>query len=106
MLHASARGIEFESLTTRLVGGIDLQGLLALGDVPAGYQRIRIEMDIKVMNATDEELDDLLQLAQAHSPECNTVCRPVPWLSSGWSVDGARQGPPLGLAVLATGLQE
>jgi uncharacterized OsmC-like protein len=78
VLHASARGIEIESLSTRLVGDIDLQGLLALGDVPAGYQGIRIEMDIKAKNASDADLDDLLQFAQAHSPVCNTVCRPVP----------------------------
>jgi uncharacterized OsmC-like protein len=78
VLHAAARGIEIESLTTRLVGDIDLQGLLALSDVPAGYRQIRIEMDIRSTNASDEELDDLLQFAQQHSPVCNTVCRPVP----------------------------
>jgi hypothetical protein len=72
------RGIEIESLSTTLTGDIDLQGLLALGDVPAGYRGIRIEMDIKAMNASDADLDDLLQFAQAHSPVCNTVCRPVP----------------------------
>jgi hypothetical protein len=60
------------------VGDIDLQGLLALADVPPGYQSIRIEMDIKAKNATDAELDDLLKFAQEHSPVCNTVCRPVP----------------------------
>jgi uncharacterized OsmC-like protein len=78
VLHAAARGIEIESLSTRLIGDIDLQGLLALGDVPAGYKGIRIEMDIKAKNARDEDLDDLLDFAQAHSPVCNTVCRPVP----------------------------
>jgi uncharacterized OsmC-like protein len=78
VLHASARGIEIESLSTRLVGDLDIQGLLALGDVPAGYQGIRIEMDIQAKNASDAELADLLQFAQAHSPVCNTVCRPVP----------------------------
>lgn len=77
VLHAAARGIAIESLTTRLVGDIDLQGLLALDDVPAGYRQIRIEMDIKSTNASDEELDSLLQFAQLHSPVCNTVCRPV-----------------------------
>jgi uncharacterized OsmC-like protein len=78
VLHAAARGIEIESLSTTLVGDIDLQGLLALDDVPAGYQGIRIEMDIKAKNASDADLDDLLQFAQAPSPVCNTVCRPVP----------------------------
>jgi uncharacterized OsmC-like protein len=78
VLHAAARGIEIESLSTRLVGDIDLLGLLALADVAPGYQGIRIEMDIKAKNATDAELDDLIGFAQAHSPVCNTVCRPVP----------------------------
>ena len=78
VLHAATRGIEIESLSTTLVGDIDLQGLLALDDVPAGYQGIRIEMDITARNTSDAELDDLLQFAQAHSPVCNTVCRPVP----------------------------
>jgi uncharacterized OsmC-like protein len=78
VLHAAARGIEIESLSMTLVGDIDMQGLLALADVPVGYQGIRIEMDITAKNATDTELDDLLQFAQAHSPVCNTVCRPVP----------------------------
>lgn len=35
-------------------------------------------MDIKARNTSDAELDELLQFAQAHSPVCNTVCRPVP----------------------------
>jgi len=78
VLHATARGIEIESLSTRLVGDIDLQGLLALDDVPVGYKGIRIEMDIKAKNASDADLDELLQFANAHSPVCNTVCRPVP----------------------------
>jgi uncharacterized OsmC-like protein len=78
VLHAAACGIEIESLSTTLVGDIDLQGLLAIGDVPAGYRGIRIEMDIKAKNASDAELDDLLQFARVHSPVCNTVCRPVP----------------------------
>ncbi len=78
ILHAAARGIEIESLSTTLSGQIDLQGLLALADVPAGYEGIRIQMDIKAKNASDAELDDLLTFARAHSPVCNTVCRPVP----------------------------
>lgn len=78
VLHAAARGIEIESLSTSLVGDIDLQGLLAISEVPAGYQGIRIEMAITAKNASDAELDDLLRFAQGHSPVCNTVCQPVP----------------------------
>jgi uncharacterized OsmC-like protein len=76
-LHAAARGIHIEELSTELEGEIDVQGLLGLDDaVPVGYQQIRIKMHIKA-DCTDEELDDLLAFAQGHSPVCNTVYRPV-----------------------------
>ena len=78
VLHATARGINIQRISTRLVGDLDLQGLLGLGDsVPAGYRQITIEMDIDA-DCSDEELDDLLAFARGHSPVCNTICRPVP----------------------------
>jgi uncharacterized OsmC-like protein len=78
VLHAAARGIRIESLATRLVGDLDLQGLLALNDeVPASYEQIRIEMDVKA-DCSDAQLDELLAFTKKHSPVCQTVCRPVP----------------------------
>ena len=78
ILHATARGIQIDSLSTKLVGTMDLKGLLALDDsAPIGYKEIHIEMDIKA-DCSDAELDDLLAFAQDHSPVCNTICRPVP----------------------------
>jgi len=78
VLHAAARGIRIESISTQIDGNIDLQGLLGLdASVPAGYEKIRIVMDIEA-DCSDEELDDLLAFARGHSPVCNTVCRPVP----------------------------
>lgn len=78
VLHATARGICINRISTELVGDIDVQGLLALDDsVPVGYKSIRINMDIEA-DASDEEIDELLAFARGHSPVCNTVCRPVP----------------------------
>ena len=78
VLHATARGIQIERLSTELVGTIDVQGLLALDDsVPVGYEQIRIKMDIQA-DCSDEELNELVAFAQDHSPVCNTICRPVP----------------------------
>jgi uncharacterized OsmC-like protein len=78
VLHAAARGIQIDRLSTELVGTIDVQGLLALDDsVPVGYEQIRIKMDIKA-DCSDGELDELLAFAKNHSPVCNTICRPVP----------------------------
>lgn len=78
VLHAAARGIRIESISTELEGDIDLRGLLALDDaVPSGYEGIRMKVDIKA-DCPDEQIDELLAFAPNHSPVCNTVCRPVP----------------------------
>jgi uncharacterized OsmC-like protein len=78
VLHATARGIRIESISTEMEGDIDMHGLLGLDDsVSAGYEQIRIKMNVKA-DCSDEELDALLAYTKDHSPVCNTVCRPVP----------------------------
>jgi uncharacterized OsmC-like protein len=78
VLHAAARGIRIESISTRMEGDIDLRGLLGLDDaVFPGYEQIRMTMDIQA-DCSSRELDDLLAYTREHSPVCNTVCRPVP----------------------------
>jgi uncharacterized OsmC-like protein len=78
VLHAMARGIVIEELSTELEGDIDLHGLLGLDeDVFPGYSQIRIKMHVKA-DCSEEALADLMAYAEAHSPVCNTVCRPVP----------------------------
>ncbi|NQV45749.1 MAG: OsmC family protein [Rhodospirillales bacterium] len=78
VLHATARGINIESLSTELKGDMDLRGLLGLDEaVSPGYEKINIRLNVKA-DCSKEELNDLLAFTQAHSPVCNTVCRPVP----------------------------
>jgi len=78
VLHAAARGIRIRRLSTELKGEMDMRGLLALDDsVWASYERIRVAMDIEA-DCPDEELDKLLEFSHAHSPTCQTVCRPIP----------------------------
>ncbi len=78
VLHATMRGITIRNLSTELDGELDLQGLLGLDEsVSPGYEKIRIRMQVDA-DCSDEELDRLLACAQAHSPVCNTICRPVP----------------------------
>jgi uncharacterized OsmC-like protein len=78
VLHAAARGIRIDSIATRMEGDIDLHGLLGLNDdVFPGYREIRVQMDIQA-DCSNEELDALLEFTKAHSPVCNSVCRPVP----------------------------
>jgi len=78
VLHATARGIRIHSISTRLRGDIDLQGLLGLDEsVSPGYRGITIDMQIEA-DCSDEEIESLLETARGHSPVCTTVCRPVP----------------------------
>lgn len=78
VIHAATRGIRIRKLSTELTGNLDLQGLLALDEnVSPGYESIHIRMDIEA-DCSDDELDDLLSFARAHSPVCATVCHPVP----------------------------
>lgn len=78
VLHAAARGVEIRSLRTALEGDLDLRGFLGLDpEVSPGYERIRIAMTVEA-DCGEAELDELLALAQRHSPVCNTICRPVP----------------------------
>ena len=78
VLHATARGIRIEAISTKMEGDIDLHGLLGLDDsISPGYEQIRMKMDIQA-DCSDEELDALLAYTKDHSPVCNTVCRPVP----------------------------
>ena len=78
ILHATMRGIAIRKLSTELDGDMDLRGLLGLDpDVSPSYEEIRIRLHVEA-DCSDEELEDLLTITKAHSPVCNTVCRPVP----------------------------
>ncbi len=78
VLHAAARGIRIEAISTELEGDLNLLGLLGLDEaVSPGYERIRMKMTIRA-DCSAEALDALLAFAHGHSPVCSTVCRPVP----------------------------
>ena len=78
VLHATARGIRIESITTELKGDVDLRGLLGLDSaVRPGYQKITIKMAITA-DCSDAQLDELLQVVRGHSPMYDSISRPVP----------------------------
>ena len=77
VMHAAARGIRIESMSTELAGDVDLQGLLDLDkSVPAGFRQIIVKVDIQA-DCSDAELDELLKFVHGHSPVVDTICRPV-----------------------------
>jgi uncharacterized OsmC-like protein len=78
VLHAAARGIRIEKISTELVGEIDLHGLLGLNETcNPGYDAIKIRVNIEA-DCSDQELDELIEFAANHSPVRDTICRPIP----------------------------
>ena len=75
--HAAARGIEIKSVQSRLEGDLDVQGFLGLSEtIPVAYQEIRVYFKIEA-DISDEEKQELVEMAQKYSPVFNTITRPV-----------------------------
>jgi len=76
--HAAAKGIQLNSVESRLEGDIDLQGFLGLSkEVPRGYKEIRMFFKIDA-DAPDEKLEEIVQLGPTYSPVFDTITRAVP----------------------------
>lgn len=76
--HAAARGIAVEEVESHLEGDLDLRGFLGISEeVRNGYENIRVTFKIKA-DATEEQLRELVQLAQNRSPVFDIVSHPVP----------------------------
>ncbi len=75
--NAAARGIKIDKLGFDLEGDLDLQGFLGLSDdVRSGYSDIRVTCNIEA-DASREDLEELCQYAQDHSPVFDIVSNPV-----------------------------
>ena len=76
--HAAVRGVKIDSIESTLEGDIDLQGLLQIDkSVNPGYQGINISFKIE-SDASEQVLQELIELAKNVSPVANTVSRPTP----------------------------
>lgn len=76
--HAAVRGIKIDSIESTLEGDIDLHGLLQIDkSVNPGYDGINIKFKIE-SDASEQTLQELIELAKNVSPVANTVSRPTP----------------------------
>lgn len=76
---ATVRGIELATLRLDMETDFDLQGFLGLDpQVRPGAQGIRVVVHATSNNASDEELQGLVDAVEAHSPIRDTLANPVP----------------------------
>ncbi len=76
--HAAARGHKITEVESTLEGNLDLHGFLGMDEkVRSGYNDIRITMKVKG-DLTEQQLQEMIQVAQARSPVYDMVTNPVP----------------------------
>ncbi len=76
--HAAARGIKIDEVESKFEGDLDLHGFLGLSEgVRNGYEGIRVTFKIDA-DISDEEKEELIQLAKKRSPVFDIVSNPVP----------------------------
>ena len=77
VLHATARGIRIESISTRMEGDLDLRGLLGLDDsVSPGYEQIRISFRLE--GDDPEKLRGLVEQSRLRSAVYDVLTNGVP----------------------------
>lgn len=78
VVHAAARGIKINRLSSRLEGDINLLGFLGIDDrVRNGYEAIRMIVDIDA-DVPPEELEEVVRLGPTYSPVYDVISRSVP----------------------------
>lgn len=76
--HAAARGVKIHEIESYVEGDIDLRGFLGLDkNIRNGFQNIRMNFKIKA-DATDKELQEIVNLGPTFSPVFDTVTKGVP----------------------------
>ena len=74
--NAAIAGIEIEDMQITLEGDLDLHTFLGLRDENAGYESIRVKVDI-TSDATDDQLQALHEKVVDSSPVGHSLSRPV-----------------------------
>jgi uncharacterized OsmC-like protein len=73
---AARLGVPLDALEVEVQADFDARGELGMGDVPAGYTAVRYRVSIE-SPASRERLDELLSVAERHSPYLDVFGRPM-----------------------------
>ncbi len=72
--HATARGINIDSVTIDLEGNVDLQGFTGLStDTRPGAQGFQLNVNIKSSTASKEQISQLYEIGKKYSPAFDTL---------------------------------
>lgn len=76
--YAAAKGIELVHAEIEMEGELDLRGFLNISqDEPTGFKSIKAIARVTA-NASEDQIKELVELGQKHSPVFNTVVNPTP----------------------------
>jgi uncharacterized OsmC-like protein len=85
---AAAMGIPTERIEVTAEGDLDLRGTLGISkDVPVGFEKIRLHLDIVAPKATPEQLQSLREKTEQYCVVMQTLKRP-PSLHTEWAGQG------------------
>jgi uncharacterized OsmC-like protein len=74
VLHATARGINLDSITIDVEGNIDLRGQAGISsDVRPGAQGFKVNVNIKSSSASKEQINELYEIGKKLSPAFDTL---------------------------------
>jgi uncharacterized OsmC-like protein len=74
VVHATARGINLDSITINLEGNVDLRGFTGIsGEVRPGAQGFKADIQIKSTTASKEQINELHEIGKKLSPAFDTL---------------------------------
>jgi uncharacterized OsmC-like protein len=72
--HATSRGIHLDSIDIDVEGDVDMRGFTGISnDVRPGAQQFRVNINIKSISASKEQLDELRGIGKRFSPAFDTL---------------------------------
>jgi uncharacterized OsmC-like protein len=72
--HATSRGIQIDGINIDVEGDVDLNGFTGISnDVRPGAQQFRVNINIKSINASKEQINELHEIGKRLSPAFDTL---------------------------------
>jgi uncharacterized OsmC-like protein len=75
--NAAALGLDLEEVTLDITGEGDLQGFMNIGNTRPGLSKISVSANVRAKNASAQQLKELHDYVNQHSPIWDTIANPV-----------------------------